>query len=112
MRPYLKKKYKEILILVACGYTNAEIAARFNTTLCAIKRINGRICERLSLKNRVQMTHYVLFNINFFRATSAKACEELDYLESFWKQQNENREYRSTYGMRKKIFSEPLDKDL
>ena len=58
--PSLTPRQREIVLLVAHGHTNAQIAARLGMTSGGVAVQVGRIMERLRLGTRAEITLWAL----------------------------------------------------
>jgi len=56
----LSEREKEVLRLVAWGYTNKEIASYLNLSVKTVETHKGNLMEKLDLKSRVEMVRYAL----------------------------------------------------
>lgn len=59
-RTIITSRERSVLLLVARGFTNSEIAARLNTTLSGVKTTLYSACNKLDARNRIEA---VLFAI-------------------------------------------------
>ncbi len=56
----LSKREKEVLILVAKGFINKEIANKLNLSIKTIETYRKRILKKLELKSRAEITQYAI----------------------------------------------------
>lgn len=56
----LSKREREVLIMVAQGYTNRQIAERFDLSVKSVESYRARVQEKLGLQTRVQLHRYAL----------------------------------------------------
>jgi DNA-binding NarL/FixJ family response regulator len=56
----LSEREKEILILLAWGYSNKEIANRLNLSVKTVETYRLRVSEKLGLRSRTQIVQYAL----------------------------------------------------
>src|SRR5690348_12792623 len=56
----LSDREKEVLVLLAWGYSNKEIAARLGLSVKTVETYKVRIGEKLGLRSRTQMVQYAL----------------------------------------------------
>jgi len=58
----LSPREKEVMILVAKGHTNQEIANQLNVGVKSVETYRGRVMEKLHLKTRAELVEYVIQN--------------------------------------------------
>ncbi len=58
----LSEREKDVLRLLALGYSNKEIAARLKVGVKSVDTYKTRFMEKLGLKNRVEIVHYARRN--------------------------------------------------
>ncbi|MDF0644760.1 MAG: response regulator transcription factor [Nitrospira sp.] len=63
----LSKREREVLIMVAQGYTNRQIAERLDLSVKSVESYRARVQEKLGLQTRVQLHRYALAT-GFLRA--------------------------------------------
>lgn len=56
----LSKREREVLIMVAQGYTNRQIAERLELSVKSVESYRARVQEKLGLQTRVQLHRYAL----------------------------------------------------
>lgn len=56
----LSKREREVLIMVAQGYTNRQIAERLDLSVKSVESYRARVQEKLGLQTRVQLHRYAL----------------------------------------------------
>jgi DNA-binding NarL/FixJ family response regulator len=56
----LSEREKEVLIMLAWGYSNKEIAGRLNLSVKTVETYKLRIGEKLALRSRTEMVQYAL----------------------------------------------------
>jgi DNA-binding NarL/FixJ family response regulator len=56
----LSEREKEVLILLAWGYSNKEIAGDLSLSIKTVETYRVRIAEKLSLRSRTEMVQYAL----------------------------------------------------
>ncbi len=56
----LSEREKEVLVLLAWGHSNKEIAARLGLSVKTVETYKARIGEKLALRSRTQMVRYAL----------------------------------------------------
>ena len=56
----LSEREKEVLVLLAWGYSNKEIAARLSLSVKTVETYKVRIGEKLGLRSRTEMVQYAL----------------------------------------------------
>lgn len=56
----LTPRERQILILVAQGYRNEEIAVRLALSLGTIKRDTGKVCDKLAVHNRAEAIRWAM----------------------------------------------------
>jgi DNA-binding NarL/FixJ family response regulator len=59
-RPALSHREQEVLALLARGYTNRQIAERFQRSVKSIETYRSRLSRKLSLKNRADIVRYAI----------------------------------------------------
>ncbi len=70
----LSKRECEVLIMVAQGYTNRQIAERLDLSVKSVESYRARVQEKLGLQTRVQLHRYAL-------ATGLLRADGLDELD-------------------------------
>ena len=58
----LSPRENEVLILVAKGHTNQQIADQLKVGIKSVETYRGRVMEKLDLKNRAELVEYVIQN--------------------------------------------------
>lgn len=56
----LSEREKEVLVMLAWGYSNKEIAAKLNLSVKTVETYKVRIGEKLGLRSRTEMVQYAL----------------------------------------------------
>lgn len=56
----LSKREREVLIMVAQGYTNRQVAERLELSVKSVESYRARVQEKLGLQTRVQLHRYAL----------------------------------------------------
>jgi DNA-binding NarL/FixJ family response regulator len=56
----LSEREKEVLILLAWGYSNKEIAGDLSLSVKTVETYRVRLCEKLSLRSRTEIVQYAL----------------------------------------------------
>jgi two-component system response regulator NreC len=56
----LSKREREVLVMVAQGYTNRQIAEHLNLSVKSVESYRARLQEKLGLQTRVQLHRYAL----------------------------------------------------
>jgi two-component system response regulator NreC len=56
----LSRREKEVLILLAWGYSNKEAAAELGLSTKTVETYRVRIAEKLGLRSRTDIVHYAL----------------------------------------------------
>ncbi|HPC62188.1 MAG TPA: response regulator transcription factor [Verrucomicrobiota bacterium] len=56
----LSRREKEVLILLAWGYSNKEVAAELGLSAKTVETYRVRIAEKLGLRSRTDIVHYAL----------------------------------------------------
>jgi DNA-binding NarL/FixJ family response regulator len=56
----LSEREKEVMIMLAWGYSNKEIAGRLNLSVKTVETYKLRIGEKLGLRSRTEMVQYAL----------------------------------------------------
>ena len=56
----LSEREKEVLIMLAWGYSNKEIAGRLKLSVKTVETYKVRIGEKLGLRSRTEMVQYAL----------------------------------------------------
>jgi DNA-binding NarL/FixJ family response regulator len=56
----LSDREKEVLVLLAWGHSNKEIAAHLNLSVKTVETYKVRTCEKLGLRSRTEMVQYAL----------------------------------------------------
>jgi DNA-binding NarL/FixJ family response regulator len=56
----LSEREKEVLIMLAWGYSNKEIAGRLKLSVKTVETYKLRIGEKLGLRSRTEMVQYAL----------------------------------------------------
>lgn len=58
--PHLTNREQEVLILIACGLTHAQIARKLNISLPVVATYQYNIAQKLNLSDRADLAHYAL----------------------------------------------------
>lgn len=58
----LSRREKEVLILVAKGHTNQQIAGQLKVGIKSVETYRGRVMEKLDLRDRAELVEYVIQN--------------------------------------------------
>lgn len=56
----LSAREKEVLVLIAQGYTNQAVADRLDLSVKTVESYRSRLMEKLGLKNRVELTRFAI----------------------------------------------------
>jgi two-component system, NarL family, response regulator NreC len=56
----LSQREREVLELVAHGYTNREVADRLTVSIKSVETYRARVLEKLGLKTRAELTRFAL----------------------------------------------------
>ena len=56
----LSEREQEVLVMLAWGYSNKEIAAKLNLSVKTVETYKVRIGEKLGFRSRTEMVQYAL----------------------------------------------------